>query len=154
MLNKEDFYNVVEKTPLVSVDFIIKHNDKVLLGCRNNNPAKGTYFTPGGVIFKNEKVDDAIGRVLHDELGINYEMISNVEFNGVFNHMYPNNFKDDSFGTHYVCLSYIIHLDLPLSEYGINISDPQHKDIEWRDVTTILESDDVHSLVKEMVQKA
>jgi colanic acid biosynthesis protein WcaH len=152
MLNKEDFYSVVEKTPLVSVDFIIKNNGKILLGHRNNNPARGTYFTPGGVIFKDERVIDAISRVLWDELGIEYDLItSNIEFNGVFNHMYPNNFKDESFGTHYVCLSYIINLELPIEEYGISISDSQHDDIEWRGTEAIINANDVHPLVKEMI---
>lgn len=51
-LNKEDFYLVIEKTPLVSVDFFITTKDnKVLLGYRNNDPAYGTYFTTGGVIY-------------------------------------------------------------------------------------------------------
>ncbi len=152
MLNKEDFYSVVKKTPLVSVDFIIKNNGKILLGYRNNNPARGTYFTPGGVIFKDEKINEAISRVLNDELGIDYNPIkNNIEFNGVFNHMYPNNFKDESFGTHYVCLSYIINLDLPLDEYGISVSDSQHDGIEWRSIETIINSNDVHPLVKEMI---
>ena len=85
MLNKEDFYSVVKKTPLVSVDFIIKNNGKILLGYRNNNPARGTYFTPGGVIFKDEKINEAISRVLNDELGIDYNPIkNNIEFNDEF----------------------------------------------------------------------
>jgi hypothetical protein len=40
--------------PLVSIDLIIRDNaDRVLLGLRNNEPAKGYFFVPGGIILKD-----------------------------------------------------------------------------------------------------
>jgi colanic acid biosynthesis protein WcaH len=152
-LNKKDFYRVIEKTPLVSVDFIIKSkDDKILLGYRNNNPARGTYFTPGGVIHKNELVGEAITRVLKNELGLDYESIKNyINFNRVYNHIYPNNFKNDLFSTHYVCLSYIINLPKQNDKYNITSKDKQHGSIAWYSHDEIIKSNKVHNYVKEMI---
>tara|TARA_R110000868_G_scaffold265860_4_gene524753 strand:+ start:682 stop:1212 length:531 start_codon:yes stop_codon:yes gene_type:complete len=153
----EDFYRVVEKTPLVSVDLIIKNKDnEIVLGYRNNNPAFSTYFTPGGVIRKNEKVDDAIKRVLKDEVGIEYDTIVNrITFNGVFNHFYDNNFTDDKFGTHYVCLSYIIDISNINIENTNNGSsyDNQHSSIGWYSINDLKNNTEVHQYVKEMTQR-
>jgi colanic acid biosynthesis protein WcaH len=152
-LTKEDFYLVIEKTPLVSVDFFITTKDnKVLLGYRNNDPAYGTYFTPGGVIYKNEIINDSIRRVLKNEIGLDYELLKKyITFNKVYTHIYPNNFKDNIFSTHYVCLSYHIKLPLNSYEYIINPQDEQHDKIVWYDYDYILKSNSVHHYVKEMV---
>jgi hypothetical protein len=37
----ESFASLIETTPLVSIDLIIRGNDGYLLGMRNNQPAKG-----------------------------------------------------------------------------------------------------------------
>jgi colanic acid biosynthesis protein WcaH len=40
-LNCRDLIEVIKKTPLVAIDLIIKNNlNEVLLGLRNNEPAK------------------------------------------------------------------------------------------------------------------
>ncbi len=152
-LNENDFYKVIENTPLVSVDFIIKSKDnKILLGYRNNNPAHGNYFTPGGVIYKNELVGEAITRVLKNELGLDYELVkNNIKFNRVYSHIYPNNFKDDLFSTHYVCLSYIIDLPQQNDNYNIVAQDKQHDSIVWYSHDEIIKSNKVHNYVKEMI---
>ncbi|WP_370701703.1 NUDIX domain-containing protein [Thauera phenylacetica] len=43
---------------------------ELLLGLRNNSPAKGWWFTPGGRIRKNEPLYDAQCRVAKDEIGL------------------------------------------------------------------------------------
>jgi colanic acid biosynthesis protein WcaH len=42
------FKTIIENTPLVSVDLIIKNENKILLGKRVNKPAQGYWFTLGG----------------------------------------------------------------------------------------------------------
>ena len=54
------FKTIIDNTPLVSVDLIVKHKGKVLLGKRVNKPAQGYWFTLGGRIFKNESIQSAI----------------------------------------------------------------------------------------------
>lgn len=56
MLDYALFKTIVDNTPLISIDLIIYNaKSEVLLGKRNNPPAKAHYFVPGGRIYKNEK---------------------------------------------------------------------------------------------------
>jgi len=50
---------------LVSIDLIIRNaRDEVLLGLRSNEPAKGFYFVPGGMIRKGERLGEAFASIL------------------------------------------------------------------------------------------
>ena len=63
LLNPDDFHSVVRLAPLVSIDLIIRNaRGEVLLGLRNNEPAKGFYFVPGGIILKQERLREAFTR--------------------------------------------------------------------------------------------
>ena len=88
MLDKQIFEVVVKSSPLVSIDLIVKNEDKVLLGKRVNNPAKGYFFSVGGRIFKNEKINDAMARIAQAELGVSLQ--SAPKFIGVFEHFYDD----------------------------------------------------------------
>lgn len=56
-LSDEDFLNIIDKTPLIAIDLIIKNPDgDVLLGKKLNEPAKDKWFVPGGRILKNESI--------------------------------------------------------------------------------------------------
>lgn len=49
MISDEHFLSVVSRTPLISVDLILRSRaNKILLGRRNNRPAQGFWFVPGG----------------------------------------------------------------------------------------------------------
>src|SRR5262249_21199151 len=90
-LTRDEFLCVVRNTPLVSIDIIIKdRQDKVLLGLRLNEPAKGKYFVPGGVIRKNESIAAAFARIIKAETGID-KPVSEATFIGVFEHIYETN---------------------------------------------------------------
>ena len=72
LLNRSDFHSVVRLAPLVSIDLIIRNaRGEVLLGLRNNEPAKGLFFVPGGIIRKQERLHEAFARILKRET--NYE---------------------------------------------------------------------------------
>src|SRR5437764_1005357 len=81
MLPHDQFLKVLASTPLISIDLIPRdataanepnyaNDTKILLGRRVNDPAKGTWFVPGGIVRKNEKLDHAFERILRAELGI------------------------------------------------------------------------------------
>src|SRR5436190_16637253 len=98
----EIFRHIVRHTPLVSIDLIIEdESGHVLVGLRNNEPAAGVYFVPGGVIRKDETVQAAFRRIVVAETGLEIE-IAEAEFLGVFEHLYDTNrFREPGFGTHY-----------------------------------------------------
>src|SRR4051794_41167699 len=104
-LKEDDFAHVVRNAPLISIDLVLRDPERnVLVGLRTNEPAKGFYFVPGGVIRKNETIKDAFERILLAETGCR-ALLSDARFIGVFEHFYEvSRFGD--YGTHYVVLSY------------------------------------------------
>ena len=111
MLTREDYLQVVRSTPLVSVDLIVRDvEDLVLLGLRLNRPAQGVWFTPGGVVRKDETLDIAFRRISDAELGMKLER-ADAALVGVYEHLYPDNFAaEPGFGTHYIVLAHEIRL--------------------------------------------
>ena len=145
MLDKEIFKCIVENTPLISIDFLIKKDDTYLLGKRKNSPAKNFYFTIGGRIFKNETIEEAMERILKEELNLLYEnMKENIKFIGVFEHFYKDSMFGDDISTHYVNLGYQLDLKLDIR----NLPKDQHSKYEWFSEEEILDSDNVHKYVK------
>lgn len=144
MLPLKKFEVVVESTPLVSIDLVVRAPDeKILLGKRVNRPAQGYWFVPGGRILKGESVKLTFKRLLDIELAIRPEDIS-IRPLGIYQHFYPDNFSGDKFGTHYVVLAYEINLlNMPCSLPNI-----QHSDYEWFEEDEILQSDKVHDHAK------
>lgn len=140
-LGAEEFLEVVERTPLVSIDLIVRRNDgRVLLGKRTNEPAKGFWFVPGGRIHKNERIEAAFRRICEAELGKAFA-ISDAKFLGVFEHLYATNFAEKpGIETHYVVLAYELHTqDLP-----DKLPADQHGEFDWFDVQRTLETQTVH----------
>lgn len=140
LLSAGDFAEVVRLTPLISIDLILRNsNGDALLGVRNNEPAKGFYFVPGGRILKNERIADAFRRILLNETGVSAD-ISQSTFKGVFEHIYDSNFANRSdFGTHYVVLAY--QITQPFDDVRL---DSQHSAFEWWDDERIRTSRIVH----------
>jgi colanic acid biosynthesis protein WcaH len=83
-LNKDEFAQVVRNTPLVAIDLIIRDPDRcVLVGLRTNEPAKGKWFVPGGVVIKYERLADAFARIVKAEIGLGAS-IGDAKFIGVY----------------------------------------------------------------------
>lgn len=140
-LSKQRFSQVIESTPLVSVDLVIEdESGQVLLGERLNRPAKGFWFVPGGRILKNEKLEDAFARLTLEELGQKFEL-SQAKLLGPYTHLYDDNVFGDEFTTHYVAIAYklvVIRSELKLP------FDIQHSCYRWFDKAELLTSDKVH----------
>jgi colanic acid biosynthesis protein WcaH len=144
-LSGSDFARVVRLAPLVSIDIIVKDpQGYTLLGLRVNEPAKGKYFVPGGVIRKNETIEDAFARILKAETGIKASL-DEAAFLGVFEHFYDTNrFGDPDYGTHYVVLAY----EICLAERPLIEMDCQHSTARWMSQTEIRQADGVHPNTK------
>ena len=110
MLPQDIFEVVIRSTPLVSIDIILKNTiGEVLLGKRNNRPAKGNWFVPGGRVLKDEPLDVAFKRLIQNELALKEEVSS--KFRGVYQHFYDDNFLGNNFATHYVVLAYEVNFN-------------------------------------------
>lgn len=136
-----EFAQIVRNAPLVSIDVVVKDaRDHALVGLRCNEPAKGTYFVPGGVIRKNETIAAAFTRIVKAELGLEMT-IDTARFLGVFQHFYDTNrFGDPAYGTHYVVLAH----ELTLGERPTITLDSQHNGLRWMSADEICRASDVH----------
>ena len=141
MLDDQIFQTVVDSVPLISIDILIKKDNKILLGKRINKPAKGYFFSTGGRINKNETIDNAMVRVALNEFNI--ELKSVPKFIGVFEHFYDDSiYKDVS--THYVNLAYEYEV-----EETPDLPTEQHSEYQWFTVDELLNSDQVHKYTKD-----
>lgn len=112
-LPDETFKSVIQHTPLISIDLIVRNEQgEVLLGKRVNAPAKGYWFVPGGRLRKNETLDDAFVRLVREELGIESGITrADAKFLGVFEHFYDDCVYGDEVSTHYIVLGYEIKIN-------------------------------------------
>lgn len=134
------FRSIVEHTPLVALDLVVRNAaGDVLLGRRLNRPAQGFWFVPGGRVRKDERLSQAFSRLTREELGCEQDLAA-ARFLGPFEHHYPDNFSGTDFSTHYVVLAYELSLDLTLSD----LPPQQHGDYRWWSPAELLSSPDVH----------
>jgi len=127
-LTSTTFLEVVRNTPLVSIDLIVRDRDgRILVGKRVNEPAKGTWFVPGGSIRKNETLAGALARISAGELGVALSM-DDVRFAGVYEHFYETNFAEVAgVSTHYVVLAYVVRRTFAREV----LPDEQHSEWAW-----------------------
>tara|TARA_R110001583_G_scaffold1285_1_gene10544 strand:- start:13433 stop:13906 length:474 start_codon:yes stop_codon:yes gene_type:complete len=144
-LDKNTFSTVIESTPLVSIDLVVKNKEgQALLGERLNKPAKGFWFVPGGRILKNESMAKAFKRLTAEELGQEFS-IEQAQLLGPYDHFYNDNVFGDEFSTHYVAIAYVLTLETELSQLPLNI---QHQSYKWFDIDALLQLNNVHQHTK------
>ncbi len=144
-IKADKFLRIVELTPLVSIDLIIRNDaEQVLLGYRSNSPAKGRWFVPGGIVKKNESLELAFNRISKKEIGLNLNRDAST-FLGVFEHLYPDNFLErDNIDTHYVVLAH----EIRVADSVRILRDDQHSELIWWSVSDLLGDPAVHDNTK------
>jgi colanic acid biosynthesis protein WcaH len=145
LLNEQELTTVIRLTPLVSIDLIVRDSaGRVLLGLRNNEPAKDFYFVPGGRILKDERLCDAFARILINETNIEtrYESATLL---GVYEHFYSTNrFGEPNLGTHYVVLAF----EVAPPDVSVVQTEGQHSEYRWMHKHELLASALVHDNTK------
>ncbi len=137
-LPKEEFLKVIDNTPLISIDLIVKNSkNEYLLGIRKNKPAQNHWFVPGGRIMKDESkhyydfMDAALNRIIQSELDYSYyDLLKNnqITFRGVFVHNYDDNCQNVAgVTTQYIVLAYDLLLDINIK----NLPNSQHGKYRW-----------------------
>ena len=147
MLDAQTFKSVIENTPLVSIDLCLICNGQVLLGKRRNEPLKGTWFTPGGRIHKNETWQDALLRIAEVELGLSGIAVEDFALMGVWDHFYTNSAVDQGISTHYVNLP---HYEEFQSKPQITLDD-QHGEFKWFDLAVVSNNEKSHPYMRNYV---
>lgn len=151
MLNRDDFLAVVARTPLVSVDLVICRPDgSALLGQRNNQPAQGFWFVPGGRVNKDETIAAALRRISLRELGVDLTDCCKGLL-GVYEHFYAENFAGaDGVTTHYVVLAHRIEV---ATDFDCKPADDQHDSLKWWKIEPLLAAADVHPYTQAYFQR-
>ena len=141
MLDDATFKTIIDSAPLISIDILLKKDNKFLLGKRINKPAQGYFFSTGGRVNKNEAIDSAMARIAKNELNIELKYIP--KFIGVFEHFYDDSiYKNVS--THYVNIAYEYEVDeIP------DLPTEQHSEYQWFAIDELLESKQVHKYTKD-----
>jgi colanic acid biosynthesis protein WcaH len=136
-LSHADLDTVIRLAPLVAIDLIIRNpHDEVLLGLRNNEPAKGCYFVPGGMVMKNEPLAAAFSRLVKNET----DCAANFNDARLIN----NRSGSGSYGTHYVVLGY----EFQWTATAAPKADEQHSELRWWPIAELLASNRVHDNTK------
>lgn len=126
-LGRDTFETVVASTPLISIDLLVRsERGEYLLGLRNNRPAQGWWFVPGGRVLKNEGLDEAFKRLTLEELGIELDR-SHAEFKGVYEHIYDDSVFGEANSTHYIVLAY----QVMVLQAEVKLSKLQHSKMQW-----------------------
>ena len=134
------FETVIKHAPLISIDLVIQNQKgEVLLGYRNNRPAQGYWFVPGGRILKNESMECAFKRLTLNELGAEFNL-SDAQLIGPFEHFYSDNVTSEEFSTHYIALGYRLSVD----ESQLQLPLEQHSRYTWMTVGELLANPKVH----------
>ena len=91
--------------PLIGVGAVIIHQSKILIVKRANEPAKGLWSVPGGVVELGEQLYKALTREVKEETGleIDIERLLDAVDNIVFD-------KAGKIQYHYVLLDYLCRL--------------------------------------------
>ena len=150
-LSPEQFKNAVDLLPLVSIDLCVICGEKMLLGNRNNRPAKNWLFTPGGRIKKSEPIEVAIQRICLEE--INYPSLSRdqVVLMGAWDHFYTDSAFDKDISTHYINLPHYFSINQEKKEsFDLSKSQcEQHSSWTWMPVKEASIHSQVHPYVRE-----
>jgi len=127
-LDRATLLEVVRNAPLVSIDLVVRDPaGRLLVGLRSNEPAKGTWFVPGGRIRKGETRAQALARISQYELGVTLGC-GDVHLLGVYDHRYETNFAQaEGISTHYVVLAYAMNAVLDVEALPAD----QHSSWKW-----------------------
>lgn len=141
LLPEDTFRTVVAATPLISIDLVVTNpRGEILLGRRNNRPAQGCWFVPGGRVLKDESLDEAFARLTGAELGRRVPRAA-AHFLSVYEHFYSDSVFGATPTTHYVVLAYQWQKELELAQ----LPDAQHNDYRWWAPADMVASEAVHS---------
>ena len=138
-LSTEKYREILDITPVCTVDVLFFNSDKTktLLFKRENEPVKGTYFSIGGRLLKNELLEDCVVRQTFREIGVKIKK-GELAFGGIQEEIHSNSmFEGVSYHAIDIFYGYV------LDDEEIKL-DSQHSDYKWFSVS----DDTLHPFIK------
>ena len=145
MLSEADFKHLVKNAPLFAIDLVaLNDQNQILLGQRKNAPARGYWFVPGGRVFKNESLEQALKRISKTELNIEIQS-HQADIIGLYDHFYQDSIFGDEIDTHYINATYLVKLNAAKIP---NLPTVQHLSYRWQKLSKLEQDDSVHKYSK------
>ena len=117
----QDLYNdILKNMPIICVDGIILKDGNILFLKRNNEPEKDKWWFPGGRIYKNEKLSNAIIRKIKQEISCDVEIVKLIGFTETIFDTGPNNIQ-----VHTINFTYLLKIE------GDITIDSDHSEYIW-----------------------
>ncbi len=82
------YKKILRNMPICCVDIVIQDEKGILLVYRKNEPVKNTWWLPGGRIYKDEKIEDAVLRKAFEETGLKVQIKNKI---GVYETIFDDN---------------------------------------------------------------
>jgi len=120
-IDKKTYAKVVESVPIVTVDAIIKKGNSIILFKRNNYPAKGQWFFPGGRLMKGFSPEKYLVKKVKSETGLD---ISIKKFVGVYSVIFRKSYLGKK--SHVIVLCYLTEI-----KSGNLKLNPEHSDYKY-----------------------
>jgi colanic acid biosynthesis protein WcaH len=124
-ITESEFATCLRHMPQPCVDLVVAYDGGLLLARRQNEPAKGRLFWPGGRLYKGERLDDAPTRIAREELGLNVRIDERL---GVSEHFWDHSSVEGVESRHTIPVVYRVvpepadqpvELDAQHSEYEV-----------------------------------
>lgn len=117
----EEYITIVKHVPVVSVDLLVHHEGGLVFGMRENEPAKGEWFVPGGTMLKGETRREAVHRIAQEEMDA--DVLIDEEL-GVYTHRYQSAAAAGVDSKQYLATAYVVTPDSDLQP------DDQHTEFD------------------------
>lgn len=124
-LPETKYTEFVAAMPEACVDVVVQHEGRVLVGRRENEPARGEWFWPGSRLFKGEALAAAVHRVAEEELGLKVTVAEQLGANA---HRWDTSEQSADVGRHTVV---VVYLATPTDDDPIPRLDGQHSASRW-----------------------
>ena len=100
------YRQILENMPIVCVDVVVRDaHSRVLLVHRDTEPAKDTWWLPGGRLLKHETLADCARRKIREEVGLDVRVLKKL---GVYETTFPRGpYPDLETGIHSVNVGFL-----------------------------------------------
>ncbi|MFA5125915.1 MAG: NUDIX domain-containing protein [archaeon] len=124
MIPEPLYKQIMENVPILCVDLLVKNGDKILLLKRKNKPLKGYWWIPGGRVYKNETLLEAVKRKYFEECGLKTDSVKEI---GTYDYIGSDAVFDDiKTGIH--TLSVVFEIKATSDKIKV---DEQHAEYGW-----------------------
>lgn len=107
--------------PYTSVDIIVRQDDSFILTKRAIEPFKGKWHLPGGVVYKNQRLEEAVKKVAKRELNLDVKV---EKFVGTYQLIGPRHYVSQLFIA--TILKGKIMLDFQSTDFGFFKQPPKN----------------------------